>query len=78
MKELTTAAAPSAPSPAPAHLFRSADGSKTFKGQLQSYDAATKIVTVQRKNGTLIRFELSKLHPDDQAFVTSDATDGEP
>ena len=23
-------------------------------------------------------FELSKLHPDDQAFVTSDATDGEP
>ncbi|MFT4546941.1 MAG: hypothetical protein ACI9MB_000886, partial [Verrucomicrobiales bacterium] len=41
MKELTTAAAPSAPSPAPAHLFRSADGSKTFKGQLQSYDAVT-------------------------------------
>jgi len=75
MKELTAAAAPRPEAPAPMHMFRSAEGSKTFKGQLQGYDAATKKVTVRRENGKVIQFNLDHLHPDDQEFVTSGGKD---
>jgi hypothetical protein len=77
MKELTAAAAPREPAPAPVHRFRSADGSKTFKGRLQGYDAATKKVTVRREDGRVIKFDLHHLHPDDQEFVTSGGRDTE-
>ena len=71
MVELAGTAAPREPTPAPVHVFRSADGSKTFKGRLQGYDTATKKVTVRRENGRVITFDLHHLHPDDQEFVTS-------
>ena len=62
---------------APVHTFRSADGSKTFKGQLQNYDAASHIVTVRHESGRILKFDLQHLHPDDQTFVTSGGKDGE-
>jgi alpha-galactosidase len=77
MVDLAAAAAPRPVTPAPPHLFRSADGSKTFKGQLQGYDAATKKVTVRREDGRVLKFALQHLHPDDQEFVTSGGKDGE-
>lgn len=77
MVDLLKNAAPRTAAAAPVHTFRSADGSKTFKGQLQGYDAATKIVTVKRENGKMLKFDLQHLHPDDQAFVISGGKDGE-
>ena len=61
MKELCAASEPREPGPAPMREFRSADGSKTFKGRLQGYDTATKIVTVRREDGRMIRFDLHHL-----------------
>jgi len=77
MKELLAVAAPTPKAPAPMHLFRSADGSKSFKARLEAYDPATKEVTVRRENGQLLKFDLQKLHPDDQEFASSDSGNGE-
>jgi len=77
MKELTATATPRPAAAAPVHLFRNADGSKTFKGQLDAYDAATKKVTVRLENGRILKFDLQHLHPDDQEFVTSGGKAGE-
>ena len=77
MMKLAATAAPREPAPAPVHLFRSADGAKTFKGQLQGYDAETKKVTVRRHDGRVIKFDLLHLHPEDQKFVTFGGKDGE-
>ncbi len=54
-------------------IFRNADGSKSFKGTLQNYDADTKKVTVLRTGGRVFVFDLSNLHPEDQEYVTSHA-----
>ena len=71
MVELMGAAGPTEPAPAVVHVFRSADGAKSFKGRLDRYDPATKKVTVRRENGKLMTFDLHHLHEDDQEFVTS-------
>ena len=68
---------PKEKSPPAVHLFRSADGSKTFKGRLQGYDPATRKVSVLRENGEIIKFDLQHLHQGDQDFVTSGGKDAE-
>ncbi|MCF7733372.1 MAG: sialate O-acetylesterase [Akkermansiaceae bacterium] len=77
MLELMGTATPKPAAPAPAHLFRNTDGSKTFKAQLQGYDPKTNRVTVRRENGNVSSFDLKLLHPDDQEFVTSSGKDGQ-
>jgi alpha-galactosidase len=73
MKQLMGSAGPRKPAPAETREFRSADGSKTFKGQLQQYDAATKKVTVRREDGKIIKFDLQHLHPEDQEYLKTQA-----
>jgi alpha-galactosidase len=75
MLELMGSATPQPAAPAPVHVFRNADGSKTFKARLQSYDPKTNRVTVRRENGSVTSFDLQLLHPDDQEFVTSGSKD---
>jgi len=52
-------------STAEARTWTSADGSKTFEGELKSYDAEAGLVVVIRSNGTQIRFTQDKLSEDD-------------
>ena len=54
---------------AEARTWTSADGSKTFEGELQSYDAASGGVTVRLKNGRLTKFSQDKLSEDDIAWL---------
>ena len=71
MKELTGTAAPKSASTSSIYTFRSADGSKTFKGRLSGYDENTKTVKVLRIGSSEISFSLDLLHPEDQAYVLS-------
>jgi hypothetical protein len=50
------------------HTFKSADGSKSFSGELNRYDPATKTVTVlvERKTQT---FQIDLLSEEDQTYV---------
>lgn len=73
MKELAGIAPAKPAEPKELRIFRNADGSKSFKGTLQSYDADTKKVTVIRAGGKVFVFDLSDLHPEDQEYVTSNA-----
>lgn len=56
-------------SAAQARTWTSADGSKTFEGELKSYDPATGTVGVTLANGSLIKFANSKLSAADNAFL---------
>ncbi len=49
--------------------WTSADGSKTFEGELQSYDAEKGIAVVIRPNGTRTRFTQDKLSAEDIAWL---------
>jgi hypothetical protein len=64
----TTAFAILALSGLQARTWTSADGSKTFAGDFESYDEATKKVTVT-KNGRPMTFALTIISEDDQAWV---------
>jgi len=52
-----------------ARTWTSADGSKTFEGELQSYDAASGKVSVTFPNGKRMTFTLDKLSEDDIAWL---------
>jgi len=54
---------------AEARTWTSADGSKTFEGELQTYDAASGLVTVRLKNGRQMKFTHDKLSGDDIAWL---------
>lgn len=71
MMQLIGASPPKGKSSPALRVFRSADGSKTFKGSLQGYDPASRKVSVLRESGGLIKFDLQFLHQEDQDFVTS-------
>ena len=61
---------------ASARTWTSADGSRTFEGELKSYDAETGKVTVVMKNGRSLTFSEDKLSKDDIAFVKSQGGSG--
>ncbi len=54
---------------APTRTWTNKDGSKTFEGQLKSYDPATGEVSVTQANGTMIKFNQDKLSPEDITFL---------
>ena len=53
-----------------ARTWTSADGSKTFDGELVSYDPATGTVGVTQANGRTLKFNQDKLSAADAAFLT--------
>jgi hypothetical protein len=52
-----------------ARTWTSADGGRTFEGDLQSYDAASGNVTVTLPNGRRMTFTQDKLSADDIAWL---------
>lgn len=63
---------------ASARTWTSADGKRTFDGELQSYDPAAGIVTVVLGGGQEIQFTLDKLSAADRAFLSKQAAPGIP
>jgi hypothetical protein len=59
---------------AQARTWTSADGTKTFEGELRSYDAAAGKVTVTLANGKQLVFVQDKLSEEDIAFVKENAS----
>jgi len=57
---------------AQARTWTSADGSKTFEGELQSYDAESGLVTVVLPEGKSISFTEDKLSEGDIAYLKGD------
>ena len=57
-----------------ARTWTSSDGTKTFEGERESYDAAKGMVTVTLPNGRSITFTQDKLSKADIAFLREDAT----
>ena len=51
----------------------SSDTSKTFNGDLKSYDSETKQVTIIHSNGRPVTLPLDKLSTDDQTFIQENA-----
>jgi hypothetical protein len=54
---------------AQARTWTSADGAKTFEGELKSYDPATGVVAVALATGKAMNFTQDKLSADDIAFL---------
>ena len=54
---------------AQARTWTSSDGSKTFEGELKSYDAASGTVTVAQAGGKFMKFQQDKLSAADIAFL---------
>jgi hypothetical protein len=54
--------------PLSARTWTSADGSKTFEGEIRSYDEAGGKVTVLLKSGRPLTFDQAKLSEDDITF----------
>ena len=52
-----------------ARTWTSADGSKTFEGELQSYDAASGKISVTFPNGKRMAFLQEKLSVEDLAWL---------
>ena len=52
-----------------ARTWTSADGSKTFEGNLVSYESSTEVVTVELRNGRRMSFKQDKLSAEDIEFV---------
>lgn len=52
-----------------ARTWTSADGSKTFEGEIRSVDAAKGTVTVIMKNGSGLTFSKDKLSKEDIVFI---------
>jgi hypothetical protein len=61
-----------------ARTWTSADGTKTFEGEFESYDAAKGMVTVALPDGQAITFNQDKLSKADIAFLREDATGAAP
>ena len=59
---------------ASARTWTSADGGKTFEGDLSSYDTKTKIVEVM-KGGVKLSFTVDKLSELDQEWLLKNAAD---
>jgi hypothetical protein len=57
-----------------ARTWTSADGAKTFEGELRSYDEATGKVSVTLANGKQMNFQRDKLSADDIAFLKENGT----
>lgn len=57
-----------------ARTWTSADGSKTFNGELKSYDAEKGLVTVTLANGNLLNFSQDKLSEADITFLKENGT----
>ena len=57
-----------------ARTWTSADGSKTFEGELQSYDAVSGKVSVILRNGKSITFQKDLLSEDDIGFLSSSSS----
>jgi hypothetical protein len=55
--------------PLGARTWTSADGGRTFEGDLRTYDSATGKVTVILRNGRTLTFDQDKLSEDDIAFL---------
>ena len=54
-----------------ARTWTSADGSKTFEGKLQAYDAVSGKVSVVLPNGKSITFQKDLLSEDDISFLSA-------
>ena len=52
-----------------ARTWTSSDGTKTFEGELKSYDPATGIVNVTQPNGKVMKFQQDKLSAADIEFL---------
>lgn len=52
-----------------ARTWTSADGTKTFKGEIKSYDPSIAVVTVTLLNGSTMHFEQDKLSAADIAYL---------
>ncbi|MEI6178702.1 MAG: hypothetical protein WCS43_17555, partial [Verrucomicrobiota bacterium] len=52
-----------------ARTWTSADGTKTFEGEIKSYDPSIALVTVALANGTSMHFEQDKLSAADIAYL---------
>ena len=64
--------------PLMARTWTSADGKRTFEGDLESYDPAKKQVTVRLPNGKSVKFREDRLLEEDVAWVkTQDANPAE-
>ena len=61
-----------------ARTWTSMDGSKTFEGDLRSYDPATGAVGVTQPNGTVMKFNQDKLSAADIAFLKEQGRMDEP
>ncbi|MFM7182166.1 MAG: sialate O-acetylesterase [Verrucomicrobiales bacterium] len=61
-----------------ARTWTSPDGSKTFEGELKSYDPATGMVGVTLANGKELVFKQDKLSADDIAFLQEKGATGTP
>jgi hypothetical protein len=57
-----------------ARTWTSSDGSKTFAGELKSYDAEKGLVTVTLANGKILNFNQDKLSEADIAFLKENGT----
>lgn len=55
------------------HEFKSADGSKTFRGLLMDFDAKNSKVKVRHQKGKIMVFKISLLSEADQAYVKKKA-----
>jgi len=62
--------------PLHARTWTSADGTRTFQGDLRSYDKETGKVTVILRNGRTLSFDKSKLSGDDIAYAEENAGTG--
>ena len=61
-----------------ARTWTSADGAKTFEGELKSYDVASGVVIVTMANGKLVKFPQDKLSAADIEFVKENAKTDKP
>jgi len=59
--------------PVSARTWTSADGTKTFQGELRSYDKESGKVTVILRNGHKATFDKSKLSKDDISWLEENA-----
>ena len=55
------------------HEFKSADGSKSFRGLLMAFDANNSKVKVKHQKGKVMIFKISLLSEEDQAYVKQKA-----
>lgn len=68
LKQLMLGVLPLLLASASARIWTSADGSKTFEADLISYNAATKVVDVER-DGVKLSFAVEKLSETDQLWL---------